>query len=113
MFLKQKKSGKIKARGCADGRKERSYHVLKENSSAPFMSFKALLLSCVIEAKEEMDVTFIEIPGVFLPANVNGEVHVKLEGTMAKLITQLDLELHSSTYLQEANGMQVLYVLLL
>ena len=64
MFLKQKKSGEIKARGCADGRKQRGY-VQKENSSSPTVSTEALLLSSVIDAKEGRDVAFVDIPGRF------------------------------------------------
>ena len=111
MFLKQKKSVEINARGCADGRKQRGY-VLKENSSAPTVSNEALLLPCVIDAKEQRDVAFVDLPRAFLHANMNEEVHVKFEGTMAKMIARLGPELYS-TYLQEENGKQVLYVLLL
>ena len=37
MFLKQKRSGKIKGRGCADGRKQREF-TTKEESSEPTIS---------------------------------------------------------------------------
>ena len=33
MFLKQKRCGKIKGRGCADGRKQRVYKTKEETSS--------------------------------------------------------------------------------
>ena len=34
LFLKQKRCGKIKARGCADGRPQKEY-VAREDSSSP------------------------------------------------------------------------------
>ena len=37
MFLKRKRSGKVKARGCADGRPQREY-ISKEESSSPTVS---------------------------------------------------------------------------
>ena len=39
-FMKQKRSGRIKGRGCADGRKQREF-ITKEESSAPTISTEA------------------------------------------------------------------------
>ena len=44
MFLKQKRSGRIKGRGCADGQKQREF-TTKEESSAPTISTEALFLT--------------------------------------------------------------------
>ena len=49
MFPKQKSCGKNKGHGCADGRKQRVYKQ-KEDVSAPTVSTKALMLTCVIDA---------------------------------------------------------------
>ena len=54
MFLKQKRCGRIKGRGCADGRKQRIYKT-KEETSAPTVSVESLFLSCVIDAKEHTE----------------------------------------------------------
>ena len=51
MYLKQKRCGRIKARGCADGRKQRVYKG-KDETSSPTVSTEALFLSCVIDAQE-------------------------------------------------------------
>ena len=55
MFLKQKISGRIKGRGCADGRKQREF-ITKEESSAPTISTEAFFLTCIIDALEKRDV---------------------------------------------------------
>ena len=47
MFLKEKRTGEIKGRRCADGRKQREY-MSKEENSAPTVSIEAVMLSCVI-----------------------------------------------------------------
>ena len=52
MFLKKKRSGKIKGRGCADGQKQRE-HTAKDAASAPTVAIESVMLSCVIDAKEE------------------------------------------------------------
>ena len=51
MFLKQKRCGRIKGRGCADGRKQLIW-TMKEDATSPTVSTEAVLLTSVIEAKE-------------------------------------------------------------
>jgi len=49
MFLKEKRDGTIKARGCADGRPQRLY-TNKDDASSPTVSIEAMMLSCAIDA---------------------------------------------------------------
>ena len=51
MYLKQERCGRIKARGCANGQKQRVYKG-KDETSSPMVSTKALFLSCIIDAQE-------------------------------------------------------------
>jgi hypothetical protein len=64
MFLKKKRCGKIKGRGCADGCKQRVY-TAKEEASSPTVSVESLMLSCTIDATEGRDVATADIPGAF------------------------------------------------
>jgi len=50
-----------------------------------------------------------DIPGAFLQADMDKTVHVRFEGTMAKLLTSVDPKLHRK-YIQKENGKTVLYV---
>ena len=61
MFLKEKRCGKIKAQGCADGRKQRLYKTKAETSS-PTMNVEALLITCLIDAMEGREVMTIQLP---------------------------------------------------
>ena len=45
MFLKRKRCGRIKGRGCADGRKQRAY-IPRSDARAPTVSTEAVLLTC-------------------------------------------------------------------
>jgi hypothetical protein len=65
MFLKKKRNGSIKGRGCADGRKQRLY-TTKEEASSPTVAIEAVMLSCVIDAMEKRDVATVDIPGAFM-----------------------------------------------
>ena len=51
MFLKKKRCGTIKGRGCADGQKQRAY-ITKEESTSPTISTEAVFLTAVIDAWE-------------------------------------------------------------
>ena len=73
MFLKRKRCGKIKARGCADGRKQREF-ISKEEASSPTVSTHALMATCLIDAIEGRDVATIDIPGAFLQAEMDEDV---------------------------------------
>jgi hypothetical protein len=108
MFLKKKRCGRIKGRGCADGRKQRLY-TAKEEASSPTVAIESVMLSCVIDAMERRDVATVDIPGAFMHADMDDEVHMRLEGKMAELLVQLDPERYSPHIVIE-NGKKVLYV---
>ena len=65
MFLKRKSSGKMKGRGCADGRPQQEY-ITKEKSSSPIVSLYALMGSCLMDAIDGRKVMPVDIPGAFL-----------------------------------------------
>jgi len=51
MFLKKKRDGSIKARGCADGRLQCEYPN-KVYTSSPTVALQAMLLTCATDVKE-------------------------------------------------------------
>jgi hypothetical protein len=106
MFLKQKCCGKIKGRGCADGRKQHLYKT-KEESSTPTVSIEALFLTCMIDTMEDWYVVTCDIPGDFMHANIDELIHIKLEGELVDLLIRLD-----ATYkevISVENGKCVIY----
>ena len=68
MFLKRKRTSKVKARGCADGRPQREY-ISKDESNSPTVSTYALFISCAMDAMEGRNVITCNIPGAFLRAD--------------------------------------------
>jgi hypothetical protein len=108
MFLKKKRSGKIKGRGCADGRKQRVY-IAKEEASSPTVSIEALMMSCVIDAKEERDVATADIPGAFMQADMDETVYMRLEGVMVDMLMELDSTKYAQ-YITTQHGKKVMYV---
>lgn len=110
MFLKKKRNGRIKGRGCADGRKQR-LHTNKEDASSPTVAIEAVMLSCVIDAKERRDTATVDILGAFMQADMDELVHMRLDGKMAELLVQVDPDLYEK-YIVYENGKPVLYVVL-
>jgi hypothetical protein len=108
MFLKKKRNGTIKGRGCANGKKQRAY-INKEDASSPTVAIESVLLSCVIDAEEHRDVATADIPGAFMQAEMDELVHMKLEGKMAELLVKIDPKLYRK-YVQIEKGKQILYV---
>ena len=91
MFLKRKRSGKMKGRGCADGRPQREY-ISKEESSSPTVSIHTLFGSCVIDALDNQSVITIDTPGAFLHGIWLQDQHpgyLKFEGVMVDMYCQI------------------------
>jgi hypothetical protein len=79
VFLTKKRCGRIKARGCADG---------KEEEAAPTVAIESVMLSATIDAMEERDVATVDIPGAFMQADIDEVVHVKFEGEIAEMLVK-------------------------
>jgi ABC-type transport system involved in cytochrome bd biosynthesis, ATPase and permease components len=84
-LLKLKRCGRLRGRTCADGRKQKKY-ILPEDASSPTVSTEALLMTCVIDAKERRCVATADVPGAFLHADMDDVVHVIVEGEQLQLL---------------------------
>ena len=102
MFLKQKRCGKIKARGCADGRKQRVYKTKAETSS-PTVTTEGLFITAVIDAREGRYVVTVDIPGAFMHADMDELIHMKIEGALAELLVRVDPDTYGP-YMTVENG---------
>lgn len=108
MFLTQKRCGKVKARSCADGRKQRGY-ISKADAYSPTVSIEAIFLTMCIEAHENRHVATMDIPGAFLHTDIDEDVVMQLRGKLAELMVQVDPKLYRKYVVME-NGQKVLYV---
>jgi hypothetical protein len=109
MFLKRKRCGKIKARGCADGRPQREY-ISKDESSSPTVSIYALMTSCLIDAIEGRKVATCDIPGAFLQANwsADRDCYLKFKGAMVSMICDIDSK-YKKNVVHGKNGRKYMY----
>ena len=77
--------------------------------SAPTVTIKSIMLTCMINAAEHRDVATVDIPGMFMQADMDELVHVKLEGKMINLLMKLEPKLYWKYILIE-KGKPILYV---
>jgi len=70
MIIQEKRDGRIKARGCADGRKQRGY-LLKEEVSSPTVSFDSLMMSSTIDSYEKRKIITVDISGAYLQSKLH------------------------------------------
>eukprot|EP00957_Ditylum_brightwellii_P038304 2895884-Ditylum_brightwellii.AAC.2 len=88
MFPTKKRCGRIKGRGCADSQKQ-CQNTHWDDASSPTVSTAALMLSCVIDAKENHDVVTLDDPNTFMQADMDKHMNMKIEGSMAKLLVKI------------------------
>ena len=68
------------------------------------------MLSCTIDAKEGRYVIVTDIPGAFVHADMEDQVHMLLEGTIAELIIKLDPSMYRKYIWHSQKGKLMLYV---
>ena len=90
MYLKRKRTGKVKACVCADGRPQREC-ITKEESSAPTVSTNDLILVCLIAAIQRRKVAVGDIAGAFLQSDYppDCEDYLRVEGLMVDILVQI------------------------
>ena len=110
MYLKEKRDGRIKGRGCADGRPQRLY-TTKSETSSPTASLAGIMLTCMIDAFEKRDVATVDIPGAFLQTKMpedEEDVHVILDGRMAELLAKIAPDTYQK-YVHQSRGQSYIY----
>ena len=111
MFLKRKQSGKMKARGCVNGRSQREY-ITKEESSSLTLSLYALMGSCLIDTLDRRKVITIDIPGAFLQDVWPQDEHpgyIMFKGTMVDMICKIDPSYHDMVIWSKEDKRKILY----
>ena len=64
MYLKWKSSGRIKERGCTDGRKQRDF-ISRQEATPLTMSTEAVLITAMLDVSEGREVAGIDIPSAY------------------------------------------------
>ena len=109
-LIKEKKSGEIKGRCCADGRSQRNY-ISKEESASPTVATESVLLTGVMEAKERRKVITLDVPNAFIQTyleDVDERIILILRGIAVEML--IDIDSKYEDYVETENGKKVLYL---
>jgi hypothetical protein len=88
IFLKEKRDQSVKARMCADSRKQMGDWTRQETTS-PTVSTEAVYITTVIDAHKELDVACFDILGAFLHADSDEDITMILKGRLAELMVKV------------------------
>ena len=109
MFVKKKRCDRIKERGCVNGRKQR-LAINTDKVGDLIMATEALVITCIIDAMEHQDVAMVDIPGVFVQANMEVEdVNMKFEGELVNLLVKLDPKLYRKCIIDKGLNFLFMY----
>ena len=110
-LIKLKRTGKLKGRTVADGRKQRSIYS-KDDVSSPALSQDGFFASLAIDALERRFIATSDVAGAFLKATMNDFVLVRLQGPAVDSLLRINHEKYVDFVIVE-KGKKVLYVQLL
>ena len=71
------------------------------------MGIEGVMYSCMIDALENRDVATLDIPGAFMQALIDEEVHIKFDNELVNLMCKVDPMLKQ--YVAMENGKKILY----
>ena len=91
IFLTEKRDGMIKARQCADGRKQQNFMV-NEDSTSPTVTMESIFVPSMIGTKENREVALVDLSGAYLHAENDQDVIMFMRGRLAKLMTMIALQ---------------------
>ena len=106
-MVKEKRCGKIKARACVDGRRQRRY-VNKDDVASPTVQQESPILSMIIDTREKRDIATADVVGAYPLATMNDYVLLKVTGRAVE--TLCDISNEYEKYVTEENGKRVLYL---
>jgi hypothetical protein len=112
MFLNQKRDGKIKGRTVASGNKQRDY-ISKEDARSRTVTTESVLLSCIIDAEEERDVTVVDIPNAFVQTRVENKkdmAFIKIRGILVDILVEISPDVYKSYISKDKKGSKQLLV---
>jgi hypothetical protein len=114
MFLTEKRDKSVKGRMVYNSKPTREW-ISQEDAASPTAALESILITGVIEAKEERDVMTCGIPNAFiqayLPKKEPGEdrVVMKITGVLVGMLVNINPELYGPAVVLE-NRKKVLYV---
>jgi hypothetical protein len=113
MFLTEKRDKSIKGRLVYNGKPTREW-LSREDAASPTVALESIMLTAIVDAKEQRDVMTADIPNAFIQAHMpniddaNERVFMKITGILVNLLIEMAPEIYSPFVVIE-NGKKVIY----
>ncbi len=88
LFLKEKRTGKIKGRACLNGAPQQA-NIPKEDAASPTVSTESTFITGVIVASKHRKVRCYNIPSALINTDVDKDVLMVLKGELAEKMIQI------------------------
>ena len=103
IFLVEKRDGRVKARACANGSTQREY-MERDEAASPTAMTESILITAVIDAKQNRDVMTADIPNTFVQTDVDKKNHIKgeqiimkIRGPLVDMLIEIAPEIYENT----------------
>jgi hypothetical protein len=109
LFLKEKRTRKIKGRACLNGAPQWAY-IPKEDAASPTVSMESTFITGAIAASERRKVRCYNIPSAFINTDVDKDVLMVLKGELAEMMIQIAPQVYRKYVTVDKKGTKLLYV---
>jgi hypothetical protein len=114
IFLVEKRDGTIKARTCANGSTQREY-IEREAAASPTASTDSIIITSIIDAKQERDVMTSDVPNAFVQTDIphtDEMVVMKIRGVLVDMLVDMCPEVYADHVVMHGKD-KILYVRML
>jgi len=113
-FFKEKSDGRLKDQLVLGGNVQRDY-ITKDEASSPTAYTEAVIITCIIEAKENRDVATLDCPNAFCNVVITDEdarhrFIVRLQGVVVDILLEIDYDFYNKYVTINKKGEKVLLV---
>ena len=111
IFVVEKKDGRIKGRGFAIGSTQRSC-TPKEEAISTAVATESVLITGVIDAKQESDIMSLDVPNSFVQTPIppsNERTTMKFRGRLVNFMLEMNDEKHAH-FIHDAKNREILCV---
>ena len=111
IFLAEKRDRSVKARTCANGSTQRTY-ISREEAASPTAATESVVITGVVEAKQQRHVITLDIPNAFVQTPVpqgKDKIIMKIRGILVDILMELCPGVYDE-YVTYEQGQKILYV---
>ena len=112
IFLTEKRTGEIKGRTVAGGNKQRNY-IEKEDASSPTVATESVIITSVVDAKENRHTAVIDVPNAFIQTVVNDKgrrVIIRIRGMLVDILVKIAPDIYEPYVTTDKKGNKQLLV---